>query len=79
MSSPGAKTARDLSGGNDPLKTIVPMQCYSGGVLDVFIEPSLPRAQMVVVINELQLPAMSEAEAIDCAHCLRTFEKAHVA
>jgi xanthine dehydrogenase accessory factor len=27
----------------------VPMQCYSGGVLDVFIEPSLPRPQMVVV------------------------------
>jgi xanthine dehydrogenase accessory factor len=27
----------------------VPMQCYSGGVLDVFIEPNLPRPQMVVV------------------------------
>jgi xanthine dehydrogenase accessory factor len=27
----------------------VPMQCYSGGVLDVFIEPSLPRPHMVVV------------------------------
>src|SRR5712691_5273864 len=27
----------------------VPMQCYSGGVLDVFIEPNLPKPQMVVV------------------------------
>jgi xanthine dehydrogenase accessory factor len=27
----------------------VPMQCYSGGVLDVFIEPSLPKPQMVIV------------------------------
>jgi xanthine dehydrogenase accessory factor len=27
----------------------IPMQCYSGGVLDVFIEPNLPRPQMVVV------------------------------
>ena len=27
----------------------VPMQCYSGGVLDVFIEPNLPMAQLVVV------------------------------
>ena len=27
----------------------VPMQCYSGGVLDVFIEPNLPRPQMVIV------------------------------
>ena len=27
----------------------VPMQCYSGGVLDVFIEPNLPQAQLVVV------------------------------
>lgn len=27
----------------------VPMQCYSGGVLDVFIEPSLPRPHMVVI------------------------------
>jgi xanthine dehydrogenase accessory factor len=25
------------------------MQCYSGGVLDVFIEPNLPKPQMVVV------------------------------
>ena len=40
----------------------VPMQCYSGGVLDVFIEPNLPRPHMVIV-----------------GHCLRTFEKAHVA
>lgn len=30
----------------------VPMQCYSGGVLDVFIEPSLPRPQIVVVGHE---------------------------
>ncbi len=30
----------------------VPMQCYSGGVLDVFIEPSLPRPQMVIVGHE---------------------------
>jgi len=27
----------------------VPMQCYSGGVLDVFIEPNLPKPQMIVV------------------------------
>jgi xanthine dehydrogenase accessory factor len=27
----------------------IPMQCYSGGVLDVFIEPDLPRPQMVIV------------------------------
>jgi xanthine dehydrogenase accessory factor len=27
----------------------VPMQCYSGGVLDVFIEPQVPRPHMVVV------------------------------
>jgi xanthine dehydrogenase accessory factor len=27
----------------------IPMQCYSGGVLDVFIEPNLPKPQMVVV------------------------------
>ncbi|HKO58521.1 MAG TPA: NTP transferase domain-containing protein [Thermoanaerobaculia bacterium] len=27
----------------------VPTQCYSGGVLEVFIEPSLPRPHMVVV------------------------------
>jgi xanthine dehydrogenase accessory factor len=27
----------------------VPMQCYSGGVLDVFIEPNLPKPQMVVI------------------------------
>ncbi len=27
----------------------VPMQCYSGGVLDVFIEPDLPKPHMVVV------------------------------
>jgi len=27
----------------------VPMQCYSGGVLDVFIEPNLPKPRMVVV------------------------------
>jgi xanthine dehydrogenase accessory factor len=27
----------------------VPMQCYSGGVLDVFIEPNLPPPQMVIV------------------------------
>jgi xanthine dehydrogenase accessory factor len=27
----------------------VPMRCYSGGVLDVFIEPNLPKPQMVVV------------------------------
>ncbi|MGZ7039823.1 MAG: NTP transferase domain-containing protein, partial [Thermoanaerobaculia bacterium] len=27
----------------------IPMQCYSGGVLDVFIEPSLPRPHMIVV------------------------------
>jgi len=30
----------------------VQMQCYSGGVLDVFIEPNLPRARMVVVGHE---------------------------
>ena len=30
----------------------VPMQCYSGGVLDVFIEPSLPAPHMVVVGTE---------------------------
>lgn len=30
----------------------VPMQCYSGGVLDVFIEPNLPRPQIVVVGHE---------------------------
>jgi xanthine dehydrogenase accessory factor len=28
------------------------MQCYSGGVLDVFIEPSLPRPQMVIIGHE---------------------------
>ena len=27
----------------------IPMQCYSGGVLDVFIEPSLPKPHMVVI------------------------------
>ena len=27
----------------------VPMQCYSGGVLDVFIEPHLPKPRLVVV------------------------------
>jgi len=27
----------------------IPMQCYSGGVLDVFIEPNLPKPHMVVV------------------------------
>jgi len=27
----------------------IPMQCYSGGVLDVFIEPSLPKPHMMVV------------------------------
>ena len=27
----------------------VPMQCYSGGVLDVFIEPNLPKPQMIVI------------------------------
>ncbi len=27
----------------------VPMRCYSGGVLDIFIEPNLPNPQMVVV------------------------------
>ena len=27
----------------------VPMQCYSGGVLDVFIEPNLPRPHLVVI------------------------------
>ncbi len=26
----------------------VPMQCYSGGVLDVFIEPHLPKPEMIV-------------------------------
>ncbi|HSP16035.1 MAG TPA: NTP transferase domain-containing protein [Thermoanaerobaculia bacterium] len=26
----------------------VPMQCYSGGVLDVFIEPSVPKPHMVI-------------------------------
>jgi xanthine dehydrogenase accessory factor len=30
----------------------VQMQCYSGGVLDVFIEPNLPRARMVIVGHE---------------------------
>ena len=30
----------------------VPMQCYSGGVLDVFIEPNLPRPRMVIVGHE---------------------------
>jgi xanthine dehydrogenase accessory factor len=27
----------------------VPMQCYSGGVLDVFIEPNLPKPHLVVI------------------------------
>lgn len=27
----------------------VPMTCYSGGVLDIFIEPNLPKPQLVVV------------------------------
>jgi xanthine dehydrogenase accessory factor len=27
----------------------VPMRCYSGGVLDIFIEPNLPKPQMVVI------------------------------
>jgi xanthine dehydrogenase accessory factor len=30
----------------------VPMRCYSGGVLDVFIEPNLPKPHMVVVGHE---------------------------
>ncbi|HUP50823.1 MAG TPA: NTP transferase domain-containing protein [Thermoanaerobaculia bacterium] len=30
----------------------VPMQCYSGGVLDVFIEPSLPAPQLVIIGHE---------------------------
>jgi xanthine dehydrogenase accessory factor len=37
----------------------VPMQCYSGGVLDVFIEPSLPRPQMVVVGYETVARALA--------------------
>src|SRR5436853_261702 len=28
------------------------MQCYSGGVLDVFIEPTLPAPRMVVIGSE---------------------------
>jgi xanthine dehydrogenase accessory factor len=46
------------------------MRCYSGGVLDVLIEPNLPKPGMVVVgyesipeadviINELNLPALA--------------------
>lgn len=30
----------------------VPMRCYSGGVLDIFVEPNLPKPQMVVVGSE---------------------------
>lgn len=37
----------------------VPMQCYSGGVLDVFIEPNLPRPQMVVVGHETVARALA--------------------
>jgi xanthine dehydrogenase accessory factor len=37
----------------------VPMQCYSGGVLDVFIEPNLPKAQLVVVGYETVARALA--------------------
>jgi len=30
----------------------VPMQCYSGGALDIFIEPHLPSARLVIVGSE---------------------------
>ncbi len=30
----------------------IPMQCYSGGVLDVFIEPSVPKPHMVIAGHE---------------------------
>ena len=38
----------------------VPMQCYSGGVLDVFIEPNLPRPHMVIVGDESVARALAE-------------------
>jgi len=38
----------------------VPMQCYSGGVLDVFIEPNLPRPHMVIVGHETVARALAE-------------------
>jgi xanthine dehydrogenase accessory factor len=38
----------------------VPMQCYSGGVLDVFIEPNLPRPHMVIVGHETVARALVE-------------------
>jgi len=42
----------------------VPMQCYSGGVLDVFIEPSLPRPHMVIVGNETIAQALARISQI---------------
>lgn len=36
----------------------IPMRCYSGGVLDVFIEPNLPTPQMIVVGYETVARAM---------------------
>src|SRR5260370_4964172 len=38
----------------------VPMQCYSGGVLDGFIEPHLPRPHMVIVGDESVARALAE-------------------
>ena len=38
----------------------VPMQCYSGGVLDVFIEPNLPRPHMVIVGHESVARALAQ-------------------
>src|SRR5260370_15936147 len=38
----------------------VPMQCYSGGVLDVFIEPNLPKPHMVIVGDESVARALAE-------------------
>ena len=37
----------------------IPMQCYSGGVLDVFIEPSLPRPHIVIVGHEVIARALA--------------------
>ncbi len=54
--------------------TEVPMQCYSGGALDIFIEPQLPKPRIVVVGSEPIARALARiAEAMQF-HVLQVAE-----
>jgi xanthine dehydrogenase accessory factor len=44
--------------------TEVPMQCYSGGALDIFIDPQLPRPRIVVVGSEPVARALTRLAAV---------------